>query len=89
VGDVRGLGLLGGVELVKDRESKEPFDPSLGAGRRVWLAALEQGVIVRAIAGDVIAISPPFVISEEQIDRIVEALGQAVDRIGKELNGRL
>jgi adenosylmethionine-8-amino-7-oxononanoate aminotransferase len=88
VGDVRGLGLLGGVELVRDRESKQPFEASVGAGRRVWLAALEQGVIVRAVGGDVIAISPPFVISEAQIDRIVEVLGEALGRVGKELNGR-
>lgn len=85
VGDVRGLGLLGGVELVKDRDSKELFDASSGAGRRVWLATLEHGVILRAVAGDVIAISPPFVITEEQIDQIVSALDAAIERVGEEL----
>lgn len=88
VGDVRGLGLLGGVELVKDRETKELFDASVGAARRVWLAALERGVIVRAIAGDVLAISPPFVISEEQIDTIVDVLGEAIESVSEELVGR-
>jgi putrescine---pyruvate transaminase len=87
VGDVRGLGLLGGVELVSDRQSKKSFDPSVGAGRRVWLAALAEGVIVRAVGGDVIAISPPFVISEQQIDRIVEVLHGAIAGVAKELNG--
>jgi putrescine---pyruvate transaminase len=88
VGDVRGLGLLGGVELVKDRESKELFDASAGAGRRVWLEALRQGVIVRAVAGDVIAISPPFVITEEQIDHMVDVLDGAIERAGKVLIDR-
>jgi putrescine aminotransferase len=85
VGDVRGLGLIGGVELVRDRASKESFDPGLGAARRVCLAALEQGVIFRPLAGDVVAISPPFVISDEQIDRMVAVLGRAITQVEKEL----
>jgi putrescine aminotransferase len=85
VGDVRGLGLLGGIELVRDRESKQLFDASLGVARRVWLEALTSGVIVRPLGGDVIAISPPFVISEQQIDRIVEALDAAIGSVSKQL----
>jgi putrescine aminotransferase len=78
VGDIRGLGLVAGVELVRDRGTKESFDPSLGVARRVWLDALEQGVIVRPLPGDVLAMSPPFVITEEQIDRVVGALDKAI-----------
>ncbi|MDQ6721364.1 MAG: aspartate aminotransferase family protein [Candidatus Dormibacteraeota bacterium] len=78
VGDVRGLGLMVGIELVRDRGTKELFDVSVGAARRVWLAALEQGVIVRPMTGDVLAMSPPFVISNEQIDRMVIVLDQAI-----------
>jgi putrescine aminotransferase len=89
VGDVRGLGLLGGVELVRDRESKESFDVSLGVGRRVWMAALENGVIVRPLPGDVIAMSPPFVITEAQIDLAVEGLGAAIASVSKELAGQV
>src|SRR6266568_3826787 len=85
VGDVRGLGLLAGVELVSDKATKKSFDVSEGAARRVWLEALERGVIVRPIAGDVIAISPPFVITEQQIDRIVEVLHVAIQRVGSQL----
>jgi 4-aminobutyrate--pyruvate transaminase len=85
VGDVRGLGLIGGVELVRDRATKESFDPSMGAARRVCLDALEQGVIFRPLAGDVVGMSPPFVISEEQIDRMVMVLGKAIARVEKEL----
>jgi putrescine aminotransferase len=86
VGDVRGIGLLGAVELVRDRRSKEPFDPKLGVARRVWLTALANGVIVRPVSGDVLAISPPFVISERQIDRVVEVLATAIASVQKELD---
>jgi len=86
VGDVRGLGLVAGIELVRDRDTKEPFDASLGAARRVWLDALEQGVIVRPLPGDVLAMSPPFVISEAQIDRMVSVLDRAIARVTKELS---
>jgi putrescine aminotransferase len=85
VGDVRGLGLIGGVELVRDRATKASFDPALGAARRVCLSALEQGVILRPLAGDVVGMSPPFVISEEQIDRMVIVLGKAIAQVEKEL----
>jgi len=85
VGDVRGIGLLGGVEFVRDRESKQLFDPSVGVARRVWLAALEGGVIFRPLGGDVIATSPPFVISTKQIDRLVEVLDAAISSVSKEL----
>jgi putrescine aminotransferase len=85
VGDVRGIGLLGAVELVRDRGSKELFDPKLGVARRVWLAALANGVIVRPLSGDVLGISPPFVISEQEVDRVVEVLDVAIAGVQKEL----
>jgi adenosylmethionine-8-amino-7-oxononanoate aminotransferase len=78
VGNVRGLGLVAGIELVRDRQSKASFDPSMGVARKVMLAALEEGVIVRALSGDVIALSPPFVITEQQIDRMVSVLDRAI-----------
>jgi putrescine aminotransferase len=89
VGDVRGLGLLAGVEFVRDRGSKQLFDASEGVARRVWLAALASGVIFRPLGGDVIATSPPFVISEREIDRLVEGLDSAIGRVSKELKGNV
>jgi len=85
VGDVRGLGLLGAVEFVRDRDSKQLFDPSAAVARRVWLAALDNGVIFRPLMGDVIATSPPFVITTKQIDRLVEVLDAAISTVSKEL----
>jgi adenosylmethionine-8-amino-7-oxononanoate aminotransferase len=89
VGDVRGLGLMAGVELVRDRETKEPFDVSMGVARRVWTAALEMGVIVRPLPGDVIALSPPFVITEHEVDRVVTVLDQAIASVARELRAQV
>jgi len=85
VGDVRGLGLIAGVEFVRDRESKQLFDPASGVARRVWLAAMESGVIFRPLAGDVIATSPPFVITIKEIDRLVEVLDAAISTVSIQL----
>ncbi|HSP10738.1 MAG TPA: aspartate aminotransferase family protein [Candidatus Dormibacteraeota bacterium] len=89
VGDVRGLGLVAGLEFVRDRKTKEPFDVSLGVARRVWTAALEMGVIVRPLPGDVIALSPPFVISEREIDRVAAVLDQVIARVARELGAQV
>ena len=86
VGDVRGLGLMAGVELVRDRQTKDLFDASRGAARRVWLDALEQGVIVRPLPGDVVGMSPPLVISEQQIDQLVMVLDKAIASVARELS---
>jgi len=89
VGDVRGLGLVAGVELVADKATKGLFDSSMGAARRVWLEALANGVIVRPLSGDVVAMSPPFVISEPEIDRIVDVLHSAIEKVGIELRQKV
>ena len=88
VGDVRSLGLVAGVELVSDRETKKSFDPAVGAARRVWIEALAQGVIVRPLGGDVLAMSPPFVISEAEIDRIVDVLNSAIAQVGSQIRSQ-
>jgi len=87
VGDVRGLGLMAGVELVRDRLTRAPFEPAQGVGRRVQLAALADGVIFRSLPGDVIALCPPFVITEDQLDRVVDVLDRAIGRVAAELDG--
>jgi putrescine---pyruvate transaminase len=85
VGDVRGLGLLGGVELVADRRTKTSFAPERGVGRQVIAAALEQGVIFRTLLGDVVAMSPPLVITPEEIDRTVAVLDRAIAEVSARL----
>jgi putrescine aminotransferase len=83
VGDVRGLGLMAGVEFVEDRKTKEP---AIGIGARVLREARRRGLLGRLRAGqrgehpigDVICFAPPFVITEEQVDRMVEILRDAI-----------
>ena len=70
VGEVRGLGLVAGVELVKNKETKEPFDPADGVGAFLYARTQEHGAIARAIV-DTIAFAPPLIISEEEIDEML------------------
>ncbi len=80
VGDVRGLGLMCGVEFVKDRASKEAFDASEKIGPRIHAAGVERGLFSR-VRGDVYQIAPPIVTSEESIDRIVEIMTAATKEV--------
>lgn len=77
VGDVRGLGLMCGVELVADKATKAPFPPERKVGERVRGAAEARGLFTR-IRGDVILLAPPLVVAEAQVDRIVQILGEAI-----------
>jgi putrescine aminotransferase len=87
VGDVRSLGLVGGVELVRDRATRASYEPSAGVARRVMLAAMEQGVLVRALSGDVLALCPPLVITEEELVRVVDTIDRAIGQVAAELRG--
>ncbi|WP_142847440.1 aspartate aminotransferase family protein [Telmatospirillum sp. J64-1] len=78
VGEARGVGLVGAVELVKDKASRESFDPALGLGPKVVAFAQEQGLITRAM-GDVIAMSPPLVIKAEEVRDMLSRLERALD----------
>jgi adenosylmethionine-8-amino-7-oxononanoate aminotransferase len=77
VGDIRGLGLMAGVELVADRTTKAPFDRALKVGDRIRQKAHQAGLIIRN-RGDIINIAPPFVISEDQLDALVSILRDAI-----------
>ena len=79
VGEVRGIGLLATVEIVRDRETRAPFAPRHNAGLMFERAAEEEGVILRAL-GDALTTSPPLVSTEAEIGRIVDAYGVALDR---------
>jgi 4-aminobutyrate--pyruvate transaminase len=80
VGETRGVGLIAGVELVRDKEAKTSFDIRAGVGAKVVAFAQEEGVILRAVAGDTIAICPPLVISEDEIHQMFDCLERALDR---------
>ena len=76
IGDVRGHGLANGVELVSDRESNAP-DGALAAA--VVYRAFELGVCVYYVGGNVLEVTPPLVITDEEVDRALDILSRAID----------
>ena len=77
VGDVRQKGIMVGIELVADKESKEPFDPKKKIGQKVIKEARRKGLIIRPL-GDIIVLMPPLGISIEEIDKICEITYEAI-----------
>jgi len=80
VGDIRQVGLIAGVELVKDWRTREPFDLRERAGIRVCEAMAKRGVLTRSI-GNVIVVMPPYCTTPAQVSRMVEALHQACEEV--------
>lgn len=92
VGDVRGKGLMVGIELVKNKITKESFPMSEKVAPRVQDAALEENMLIEASqgcnrgqAGDGLVISPAFVVTKEEIDEIVTRVDRAITKIENEL----
>ena len=79
VGQARGLGLIGALELAEDPAARKPFDPKRGVGAQFVRRAQAHGLIVRVLGGDVIAFSPPLVIDESGIDFMLEKTALALD----------
>jgi len=93
VGDVRGRALFWGVELVADRETKEPFDPALGLHKRIKAAAFQRGLIcypgggtADGARGDHVLLAPPFLVEQEDVDEIVERLVGAIEESLEQIN---
>lgn len=80
VGHVRSIGLLGGVELMRDKATGERFEPGLKVSAQVVDLALDEGLILRALPGDCIGICPPMIISDEELESLFEKLGRALLR---------
>ena len=87
VGDVRGRGLFRGVELVADRDTKAPFDPSKKLHAKIKAAAFDAGLIcypmggtIDGVNGDHVLIAPAFIIEDNQIDELVSKLSHAIDK---------
>jgi len=79
IGDARGIGLIGAVELVRDKASKQSFDPKAGVAAYLVRRAQHHGAILRNMPGDVVAFSPPLIISETEIDEMMTCFGRALD----------
>ncbi|WP_158746883.1 aspartate aminotransferase family protein [Acidisphaera sp. L21] len=87
IGDIRGRGLFRGIELVQDRTTKAPFDPKLALHARVKAAAFAGGLgcypmggTIDGVRGDHIVLAPPYIVSPDEIDMIVDRLGTAIDQ---------
>jgi len=94
VGDVRGRGLFQAIELVSDRGSKQPFDPALKLHAKIKKAAMAAGLMcypmggtIDGVQGDHVLLAPPFIISDDELDLLVQRLNQAVDLAVRSVNG--
>jgi 4-aminobutyrate--pyruvate transaminase len=79
IGDVRGMGLIAAVELAADPASRTPFAAERGVGAYLVRRAQEHGLILRAMAGDIVAFSPPLIISDAEIDELLLRFERALD----------
>ncbi|WP_047154871.1 aspartate aminotransferase family protein [Aneurinibacillus tyrosinisolvens] len=92
VGDVRGKGLLCGLELIKERRTKEPFPLQLGVTERLIGKAMKNGLLIYSAsggmngkAGDAVIVAPPFVITEQEIDELLGMLDRSLGQLTEEL----
>jgi adenosylmethionine-8-amino-7-oxononanoate aminotransferase len=88
VGEVRGLGLLVGIEFVQDKTANMPFPPEENIAGKIFRAAMEQGVLtyptqgcVDGIRGDHILLAPPFIITAEECRMAAQAIATALDQV--------
>lgn len=88
VGEIRGRGLFWGVELVKDRASKTPFDPSRGLAGKIKKAAFDEGLVCYPMQGtrdgaigDHILLAPPFIATEAELDGALDCLDRALNAV--------
>ena len=88
VGDVRGIGMMWGVEFVADRRTKKPYPAESRFAQRVCAHSMEMGVLfypgqgcVDGVQGDHLMVAPPYVVTERQLDTMVETLHQAIQQV--------
>ena len=79
VGEVRGRGLIAGVEIVADRATRAPFAPASKVGARAAAIAQEEGLILRAV-GDTLALCPPLIVTEDDVAEICARMARTIDR---------
>ena len=88
VGDIRGRGLFRGVELVANRETKDPFDPALKINAKIKKAAFARGLMaypmggtIDGVRGDHVLFAPPFIVTEDDVAKIVDLFAAALDDV--------
>ncbi len=94
VGDIRGRGLFMGMEFVADRRTKEPFDPNQNMAGKLKAAAMSEGLVcypmqgtIDGARGDHVLLAPAYIITEAQVDELVEKLARAIERVFENATG--
>ena len=77
---MRSIGLINAIELVKDKNTKEPFDSKLRTGYQIYKKALQNGVLLRPL-GDVIYFNPPLIIKPEDMDYVTDIALKCLNEI--------
>jgi 4-aminobutyrate--pyruvate transaminase len=85
VGDVRGIGLFCGIQLMKDKTSREPFAPEDKVGIRVQDAAHDRDLYLRSTPPNWISFMPPLIINEDEIDEAVDIFKNTLDTVWEEV----
>jgi adenosylmethionine-8-amino-7-oxononanoate aminotransferase len=93
IGEARGLGMLCGLEFVKNKQTKEPFELSCNVSGRVIAKAFEKGLLVypavggiEGVAGDSVILAPPLTITKDEIDELIRILQEAIEAVQQELS---
>jgi putrescine---pyruvate transaminase len=84
VGDVRGLGMAGALELVQNKETKESFPVAAKVGVRIQAEAYRNGLMFRVMGRDVLGFAPPLISTEAEIDLLVDRLRRSIDKVRAE-----
>jgi adenosylmethionine-8-amino-7-oxononanoate aminotransferase len=92
VGDIRGVGMMWGIEIVKSRATREPFPPALKVARRIYEACMAEGVVIypgsgtrEGQDGDHFIIAPPFTIERGEIDELIGRVDRGLEAVAKSL----
>lgn len=80
VGEVRSIGLINAIELVRDRDNKEPFDSKKRLGYQIYIEALKMGVLLRPL-GDVLYFNPPLTIKQQEMDFVTDVCFAAMAKV--------
>lgn len=84
VGEARGAGLMGALEVVADKRTKTAFDSKLSVGERIVKAAMDRGLIIRPV-GPSVVVAPPFILSQTELDGMFDTIGTVLDEVHRGL----
>jgi 4-aminobutyrate--pyruvate transaminase len=85
VGEVRGIGMIAAVELVADKAAHANFAPAAKVGARISKLCEANGVIARTLSGDVLAFSPPLIMTKPEVDEMLDRMSGALDELTVQL----